>query len=174
MLALYRGLLYLYPLGYRHEFAGEMTSVFREAKQAVGNEGFIARVSFCAREIGGLLSGALRQHFRSITGSEIPFRRFAMRPQFRFPRSTVFLMLVIFAGVTLTIAKASSIQVKYGAIGSVWPSLLSTLAFMVLTMWAVAVIVWGILFALRRTGMHRLANVQTWSESGPSGITREP
>jgi hypothetical protein len=164
MLMLYRCLLFLYPAVYRNEFAEEMTSVFSEARQAL-RLGFAARISFCARETRGLLSGALREHLRNILGPEIPFRRLNMRAQFRFPRSTVFLMLVVFAGVILAIAQATSIQLKYrDAIGSVWPSLVSILCFMLLTMCAAAVIVLGVLHALRRTGAHRLANVRTWPE----------
>jgi hypothetical protein len=80
-----------------------------------------------------------------------------MQPQFRFPRSTVFLMLVIFAGVVLTIRMASS--VAGDIVGAVWPSLISVLGLMVLTMCAAAAIVCGILHTLRRSGVHRLENL---------------
>ena len=93
-----------------------------------------------------------------------------MQPQFRFPRSTVFLMLVIFAGTVLTIAKASSISGDIS--GSVWPSLVSVLAFMVLTMCAAAVAVLGILHSLRRSGIHRLENVRSWMCSGEANRNR--
>ena len=86
-----------------------------------------------------------------------------MQPQFRFPRSTVFLMLVIFAGVVLTIRKASSIAGDM--VGSVWPSLVSVLVFMLLTMCTAAAVVAGILHTLRRSGVHRLENVQGWMDS---------
>ena len=84
-----------------------------------------------------------------------------MRTHFRFPRSTVFLMLVILAVVVLTIVKASG--VAGDRLGSVWPSLISVLAFMVLSMCSVAAVVWGILHTLRRSGVHRLQNVQGYS-----------
>lgn len=80
-----------------------------------------------------------------------------MQPQFRFPRTTVFLMLVIFAGVVLTIRMASS--VAGDKVGSVWPSLISILVLMVLTMSIAAAIVCGVLHTLRRSGVHRLENV---------------
>ena len=80
-----------------------------------------------------------------------------MQPQFRFPRTTVFLMLVIFAGVVLTIRLASS--VAGDKVGSVWPSLISILVLMVLTMSITAAIVCGILHTLRRSGVHRLENL---------------
>jgi hypothetical protein len=169
MLILYRCLLYLYPAAYRHEYAEEMTFVFCQAQKAVRSEGLAARASFCAREIAGLLFGALREHFRSIADSYdcIPFTRFDMHPEFRFPRSTLFLMLVILAGVVLAIQKAKSIQLKYGAganLMSVWPVLPWSLAFMLVLVCATVAIIWAILFALRRTGMHRIAKVQTWPE----------
>lgn len=84
-----------------------------------------------------------------------------MQPQFRFPRSTVFLMLVIFAGTVLTISKAASVA---GGL-AVWPSLVSVLVFLLLTMCKAAVIVWGILHTLRRSGAHRLEKVQSWMYS---------
>jgi len=90
-----------------------------------------------------------------------------MRPEFRFPRSTISLMLVILVGVVLTIQKAKTIQVKYGADSSivpVWSTLPQSLMVMFIAVCAVALAGWAILFALRRSGVHRLANVQTWPE----------
>jgi hypothetical protein len=167
MQSLYRRLLYLYPTGHRHEYAVEMAVVFREAEDALAGKHLVLRCSFYAREISGVLAGALREHVRGLLGLSrwISFRRFDMRPDFRFPRSTVFLMAVILAGVLLTIEKATAIEIRYGgSLGTVWPSLPWFFVFMLLTMGGLAVIVWAILFALRRTGSHRLANVQTWPE----------
>jgi hypothetical protein len=168
MLTLYRCLLYLYPTAYRRECAEEMTTVFRQAQDATRSETLATRALFYAREIPGLLSGALQEHFRRVAGSYawIPLRRFDMRPEFRFPRSTVFLMLTILAGVVVSMEKAKSIQLKYGAgasLISVWPALPWALALMLLIVAATVVIVWGILFALQRTGVHRLANLQPWA-----------
>jgi len=89
-----------------------------------------------------------------------------MRPEFRFPRSTVFLMLVILACVVVSLEKAKSIQLKYGAgasLMSVWPALPWALALMLLFVAAIVLVVWGILFALQRTGVHRLANLKPWA-----------
>jgi len=84
-----------------------------------------------------------------------------MRPEFRFPRSTVFLMSIIFAGVILAMEKANLIQVKYAAgVGSIWPSLPWFLGFTLLFTWAAALVAWGILFALGRTGTQRLGNIK--------------
>lgn len=89
-----------------------------------------------------------------------------MRPQFRFPGSTVFLMCVILAGVVLAIDKAKTVvQMREGlptGIALGWHSLFWLYPFAVAL--AIAGAVWGILFALRRTGMHRLDSVQTWPE----------
>lgn len=156
-LTLYRWLLRLYPATHREEFSEEMTSVFRDAQTALP-PALAAKVAFYGRELCGLLSGALFAHFDRLFGPALPFRRFHMQPQFRFPRSTVFLMLVIFAGVVFTIAKASSLTDH--TLGSVWPSLVSVLLFMLLTMSAAAAVVWGILHSLRRSGVRRLENVQ--------------
>jgi hypothetical protein len=165
MLSLYKGLLYLYPSLYRREYAHEMISVFRDAHADVSAGRVTDRISFSISEIFGLLAGALRERVRVVSHPLIAFRRFDMRPEFRFPRSTVFLMSIIFAGVILAMEKANLIQVKYAAgVGSVWPSLPWFLGFTLLFTWAAALVVWGILFALGRTGTHRLENI----ESSPS------
>jgi hypothetical protein len=157
VITVYRWLLCLYPGSYRHEFGAEMTSVFHEARSAL-TPALAAKISFYRSEFYGLLSGALCAHFDRLFGPAIPFRRFNMQTQFRFPRSTVFLMLVIFASVVLTIAKASTIAGETS--GSVWPSLISVMVLMLLGMCTAAVVVIGILHTLRRSGVHRLENVQ--------------
>lgn len=167
MVNLYRWLLFLYPAAYRHEFAREMTLVFCQSEEATRTEGLARRIAFCVRGLSGLLSGALREQIRTLVGSYdcIPFGRIDMRPELRFPRSTVFLMSVILAAVVLAISKATSIELEYGGtIETVWPGLPWFLATMVALVFLAVTIVWGILFAMRRTGMHRLANLQSWHE----------
>jgi hypothetical protein len=87
-----------------------MTTVFRQAQDATRSETLVTRALFYAREIPGLLSGVLQEHFRRVAGSYdwISLRRFDMRPEFRFPRSTVFLMLVILACVVVSLEWVSS------------------------------------------------------------------
>jgi hypothetical protein len=163
MLRFYRWLLYLYPSLYRREYGDEMISVFRDAQADVNDGSFGERISFRADEAWGLLAGAVQEHIRIIGGRYqlISFTRFNMRPEFRFPRSTVFLMSIIFAGVILAMEKAHTIQVKYAAgVGSIWPSLPWFLGLALLLTCVTAMLVWGILFALGRTGTHRLANIQ--------------
>lgn len=176
MLALFRCLLCLYPADFRREYHEEMTSVFRQAYDVSKTSNLLAHVSFCSRESAGLLLGALRERAHSIFGFNewIPSRRFDMRLEFRFPRSTVFLMVLIFAGVVLTISKASGIELKYGSSSAVWPSLVLTLATVVSLALASAVFIWGILFALQRTGVHRLADLQTHSSDPRHGLSSGP
>lgn len=164
-LTAYCWLLWLYPRSYRHEFGEEMRFVFRNARSDLP-QALAAKISFYRREFCGLLSGALSAHLDRLFGPTIPFRRFDMQPQFRFPRSTVFLMWVILAGVLLTIEKAKAIQVKYGPeeVMAVWNSLPWFLFLFPALACAAVVAVWGVLFALRRTGMHRLDGVGTWPE----------
>jgi hypothetical protein len=165
VLTVYCWLLRLYPGSCREEFGEEMTSVFREARSELP-PALAAKLSFYGREFCGLLSGALRAHLDRLFGPAIPLRRFYMQPQFRFPRSTVFLMLVIFAAVILAIAKAMSVSVAYGATpGTVWPSLISVFGVMAVSMCAAAAVTWGILHSLRRSGVHRLEKVRV----GPNG-----
>lgn len=169
MIRIYQRLLRLYPAVERFEFGDEMTCVFAQARADL-DRGLLRRVSFYAHEFSGLVFGAARSHFRQVFGFQdwVPFRRWHMRPGFRFPRSTVFLMCVILAGVVLAIEKAETIvQVKSGLPPGVptfwavmgWPTLLALLVVV-----AGVVLVWSILFALHRTGMQRLDNVQTWRE----------
>jgi hypothetical protein len=163
MLSFYRWLLYLYPSLYRREYGDEMISVFRDAQADVSDGSFGERISFRAHEAWGLLAGAVQERLCIVRGSYqlISFTRFNMRPEFRFPRSTVFLMSIIFAGVILAMEKAHTIQVKYAAgVGSIWPSLPWFLGLALLGTCVTAMLVWGILFALGRTGAHRLANIQ--------------
>lgn len=166
MLRVYRSLLYLYPLRYRREFADEMISVARQAANAVHRERFVVQLGFVLRELSGLLLGAWREHLRTLAGLEDPnpFRRFDMRPEFRFPRSTISLMVVILAGVVLAIENAKSVAIKYGPspgvpVGSTFPGFVAVGFAIVLS---AALIGWAILFALRRSGVHRLSDLHTW------------
>lgn len=169
MLRVYRGLLYLYPARYRRQFAEEMSSVFCQARQAVRKATITTLALFLAREISGLLLGALREHGDSITGAHDwnPLRRFDMRSEFRFPRSSVVLMTVIFLGIILAVEKSHSVQLKYSAnpnFMSVYSTFWEFLAVGFALACAAAVSGWLVLFVLRRSGMHRLSHLQTWPD----------
>ena len=169
MIRVYRGLLHLYPAKCRLEFGDEMSYVFARAQSDLRERGrVLARALFYSRELFGLVAGAFTAQVCNLFGFNhwLPFRRFDMHPGFKFPRSTVFLMCLIFAGVIVAIEKAKDITVQYGphnvvAVGNPLPW------FLLVALAAAAIIVaatWGILFALHRTGMQRLDEVQNWPE----------
>jgi len=140
-----------------------MIAVFRDAQSDVRPKSFRERISFGTRETLGLLGGAVQEHFRIFSGRSpmISFTRFDMRPEFRFPRSTVVLMSVIFGGVMFAMKEASAIQAKYGsASDSMWRTFPGFAGLTVVLALVTVAIVWAILFALGRTGVHRLANIQ--------------
>src|ERR1051325_4726303 len=124
MHALYRSLLHLYPDAYRCEYGEEMMDVLSEVQAETRKRSAVAQVFCAAHEASGLLYGALREHFWSITGSGdrsmfssgspsmFLSRRFAMRSEFRFPKATLTLMMIILAAVVFAIEKARAISVS--------------------------------------------------------------
>ncbi len=177
MLLLYRYLLHLYPPAYRCEFAKEMIAAFREAQTETWQKSMLARVAFCVREAGGLLCGALLEHLRVITGPDfLPVfrsRRFTMRSEFRFPKATAPLMAIILAVIAVAIEKAKAISAslphtnpQVGPIPPVQFTVVWTLLLVLIIAGTAGALGWAILFALRRSGMHR------FSGSNPSGGSR--
>jgi hypothetical protein len=175
MLGLYRSLLYLYPAAYRCEFGEEMMEVLSEVQAETRNSNALAYVFSRVREAGGLLYGALREHFRSITGSYDVFsqRRFAMRSEFRFPKATVGLMLVILAAVMFTIEKAKAISASVPhanpPVGQIQPAQITIVPSLLVAMISAivaGVVGWAILFGLHRSGIQQL------SEMNPSADQR--
>lgn len=170
MLTVYRLLLRVYPSAHRSEFGEEMLAVFRAVQSDARKKGSLARLRFCASEIRGVLSGALWEHARAISGFDRPPlffpRRFMMRSEFRFPKSTVALMAVVLACVVWAIEKATAIRVSVpdssqhvGPIHSTGFTFLPTM-LLILTIAGVAgVLGWGVLFIFHRAGVHRLADV---------------
>jgi hypothetical protein len=181
MYSLYRSLLYFYPTGYRAEFGEEMTAVFLEAHAEAARRGVMPQAMFGARELGGLLRGALREHLRSIKGyygsALFPTRRLSMHSEFRFPKATVSLMVIILAGILLTIDKAKSIAASasysrpnVGPIHAAQQLMLLPTLLIILTAACVAgIIAWAILFALQRSGLHRLPDVNPAGGQRPGG-----
>jgi hypothetical protein len=163
----YQRLLWLYPAEHRREFGGEMCSVFREVWADVAAGGVFARSACFAREFAGLLSGAAREHLRRLpvfeVGALLSTRRFNMRNGFRFPKTTAALMTIILLGVILAIRKGEAIAYSLphvsepvGPIHPVHSGLLSPIPLFFLAFYAAGVLGWAILFALRRSGVHRL------------------
>jgi hypothetical protein len=178
MLAFYRALLRFYPAAYRCEYGDEMMDVLMEVKTENRKKGALALLFSGAQEVGGLLHGAAREHFYTITGSHNSGmfslrRRFAMKSEFRFPKATVGLMMVILAAVMLTIEKARAISASIPhanpAVGPIHPTQSMIVQALLATLiWAIAAgaIGWGILYVLRRTGVQQL------SEMNPSAGQR--
>jgi hypothetical protein len=186
MIAIYRSLLHLYPAAYREEYANEMMTVFDEVEAEMENKSTLARALSLARETGGLLRGAMRENVRSIFGpyggstfSSFSRRRPTMRSEFRFPKATVTLMVIILADVMVAIDKARSIEFSVphvnppvGPIHSAQFTILASLALALVLACLAGAIGWAVIFALRRSGLHRLSEVD--ASSGQRSSTKLP
>jgi hypothetical protein len=178
---LYRFLLCLYPTRYRDEYGEEMVVVFLEAQAEAWKQGVMTRAMFGVGEVGGLLHGALQEHLRNILGSYgrtvFSSRRLSMRSEFRFPKATVSLMVIILAGILVAIDKAKAIQesipYSHPEVGPIHATqqlmLLPTLLIILTAACVVGVIGWGVLFALQRSGAHRLSEVNPAGRERPGG-----
>jgi hypothetical protein len=184
VLAFYRALLRLYPAAYRDEYGDEMADVLEEVQAENRRKGVLELFFSRAHETGGLVFGAVREHFYSLTGSYdsgwFSFSRgFAMRSDFRFPKATVGLMTVILAAVMFTIEKAKAISASIphanppvGPIQSAQATIVETL--LLALVWAIAAgaVGWGILHAFHRSGTHRLSEVHPGgTRRSGSGLT---
>ena len=164
MLRIYRCLLHLYPAVHREQFGEEMRSVFSDVQAETAQKGIAARTFLCIRETAGLLTGALQQHIRVLLGPRVwppfPTRRFTMRTGFRFPKTTAVLMTIILAGVLVAIKKGEGIEASLANVnppGSILETnMLPGIALGLAAFYAAGLIGWAILFALRRSGVHRL------------------
>jgi hypothetical protein len=170
MLAVYRSFLHLYPAAHQQQFGQEMTEVFGELRAEATKKGALALAIFYSREAAGLVCGALPEHVRAFAGSQqclpLPIRRCTMHNQFRFPKSTAVLMTIILAGVVVAIERARAIQASLPHvnpnIGPIQPAQHTFLPGIVLLLaffYAAGLIGWAILFAVRRSGLHRLDQV---------------
>jgi len=178
MLALYRALLRLYPAAYRCEYGDEMIDVLSEVQSENQKKGALALLFSGVRETGGLLYGAVGEHFMGITGSYDNGmfslgRRLVMRSEFRFPKATVGLMIIILAAVMFTIEKARAISVSIPhanpPVGPIHPTQVMIVQALLATLiWALTAgaIGWGIIHLLHRSGVHQL------SEMNPSAIPK--
>ena len=175
MLTVYRQLLRLYPAAHRQQFGEEMLKVFVELRAGIAQKRFFTRAMFCLREILGLIGGACGEHMRCLLGpdSELPLttfplrtRSFLMRNGFRFPKTTAVLMTLILCGVVLAIKRGEEIAISLShvnpAIVPIQPAhstMLTGLAFFSIFFYSAGLVGWAILFALRRSGVHRLAQM---------------
>ena len=181
MLAVYRSLIWLYPRGYRLEFGEEMMAVLLDVQAERSGQSLWARYRAYMRETAGLAGGALREHLRSMTAFYSPIfptRRFAMHSEFRFPKSTAALMIVILAAVVMAIEKATAIASSQWPrsntpLGPIHPAGFTFLPTMAV-IFAIAALVgtagWLVLFTLRRSGVHRLSHFDPVDGRGTSGL----
>jgi hypothetical protein len=169
MLKLCRSLLCLYPASYREEYSEEMMAVLCDVQAEIRKESAARRAWFEIHEVGGLLCGAIEEHFRAITSSYrrgIFERRFTMRSEFRFPKTTVALMTIILVAIMVIIEKAKAISASLPhtnpAVGPIQPeqfTIVTTFLIIFVAAGVVAAIGWAVLFALRRSGVQRLSAV---------------
>ena len=88
-----------------------------------------------------------------------------MRTEFRFPKTTAVLMTLILGGIILAIEKARMIQASYSQGAPLVPletarlTFFPTVALLLVIFYAAGLVGWAVLFALRRTGVHRLADM---------------
>jgi hypothetical protein len=170
MLTVSRSLLRLYPAEYRKQFGEEMFALLLELGAENANRRFIERAKFYLRETAGLICGALREHLRILTGADVgptlPMRRFAMRDGFRFPKSTAILMAIILAGVVVAIRKGEAIAASLPNVSQPIAPIHSAPSYLLpgvvagfIFFYAAGLAGWAVLFALRRSGIHRLADL---------------
>lgn len=175
MLALYRALLHLYPAAHRYEYGEEMLEVLSEVQAGSRKKGPLARIVCEVREVGGLLSGALCEHSRGITSlygsgecsSMFSEGRFPVKSEFRFPKATVGLMVVILGVVMWAIEKAKAISASIPhanpPVGPIRPeqfAIVQTLLAVLIWAMVAGALGWAILYALRRSGAQQLSEMK--------------
>ena len=170
MNGIYQRLLWLYPAEHRRQFGDEMWGVFEDVRSEIAGAGVLVRGAFFVREFCGLLAGALREHLREMNILEVGIllstRRFNMRNGFRFPKSTAVLMTLILLGVILAIRQGEAIAYSLPHVNPQVPPIhpvpsvmLSGITFFFVFFYAVGLIGWAILFAMHRSGVHRLDGI---------------
>jgi len=170
MLTLCRSLLCLYPAEYRKRFGEEMFALLLDLGAENAHRRFTERGKFYLREAVGLVCGALQEHLRILTDADVGLtlstRRFAMQNGFRFPKSTAILMTIILAGVVVAIRKGEAIAASLPHVSPPIQPIHSTPSYLLpgviagfVFFYAAGLTGWAILFALRRSGIHRLADL---------------
>lgn len=167
-LNLYRHALRLYPAPHREQFGEEMLAIFRDLHAETAAQGLAAQIQLYIREVAGIIAGAVREHWRIMGGDEFSRlfsnRRFTMHTEFRFPKATAVLMTLILGGIILAIQKGEAISASLrgavdppiGPIHPVHSVLVGGILLGFLFFYAAGLIGWTLLFAMRRSGLHRL------------------
>ncbi len=170
MLSVYRKLLDLYPAEHREQFGEEMIAVLLQERDENADRKLAARAWLALREIAGLMSGALRERIRVLFqfqyGLSLCDGRFSMRNGFRFPKTTIVFMALILACVVSAIQKGEDIAAslphvnpQIGPIQPVHSTLFAPFVVLSIIFYGLGLAGWAVLFALRRSGVHRLADM---------------
>jgi hypothetical protein len=75
--------------------------------------------------------------------------------------------LTILAAISLAVEMARTVQTEYAGpnLPAMWWSRLPGMFVMVfLLFWGIGALGYGVLFVLRRTGVHRFSNIETWPD----------
>jgi hypothetical protein len=85
--------------------------------------------------------------------------------RFRFPRSAIFLMLLILFGVLYAIEEARNVSTTAGdlRIETDWPGLFALLVSVAAIFGAIALLGYGVLCALHQSGAQRFPNLRAWA-----------
>lgn len=159
MKKLFRGLLFLYPADYRAIFGAEMAEVFDETYASTCERSIWWRLTFCLRELTGLVRAALYARIR-IYDSELWAVRMKVIANGR---------VIVPALILMFTAVVASIEVLKSFVfhGLRLRPLLSQ-EFPLAILWLIlasagGLIEWGVAFLAGRTGVQRLANKDTRS-----------
>jgi len=165
MPSIYALLLRLYPAAYREEFGREMADVFQQALGDARSRGAFAATKFFTREIAGLLREGLAQRLASVCMVHELLvhlgRGFTMERQFRYSRVSISFMAVSLVIVLMAMGRAADIVHLYSPLQKGY-GLVRPLITCLLLANAAGLLAWLVRFAVRRSGSHRLEQVETW------------
>ena len=160
MKKLYRGLLFFYPADYRAIFGTEMAETFDEMYAAACDQGTWHRMTFCLRELTGLVRAALYAQIR-IHHSVLQAGRVKTIAN---GRAVVTPLILVFIAVlaAIEILKSFAFHRPHSRpiVSHEFP--LAILEWLILA-YGVGVIGWAITFLAHRTGIQRLAKMDTGS-----------
>lgn len=161
MLTVYRQLLRLYPAEHRAAFGDEMLGVLKDLQSETTCTSTLRRTRSSVREVAGLITGAVQARLLHFTDGTAG--RYQMRNGFRFPKMTPILMTLILGGVLVAIQKGENIAYSLPPVSQpvapihpVHSGLLPPIPLFFAAFYAAGIVGWIILFALRRSGVHRL------------------
>jgi len=162
---IYALLIRLYPAAYREEFGEEMSDVFQQALADARTKGAVAVTKFLTRETAGLVREGLALRFESARALHPVLaqlgRRLSMERQFRYSRVSISFMAVSLIIVLMAMGRAAEIVHLYSPLQKGY-GLVRPLITCLLLANAAGLFVWLVRFAARRSGAHRLEQVQTW------------